>query len=33
MKQLAEDALMLESEEEIKLLVYNRVPAVSELSV
>lgn len=33
MKQLAEEALSLETEEEIKLFVYERVPAVSELSV
>ncbi|MGZ9586828.1 phosphoenolpyruvate--protein phosphotransferase [Paenibacillus marinisediminis] len=33
MKQLVEDALKLESEDEIKVLVYDRVPAVSELSI
>lgn len=33
MKQLAEEVLQLESEEEIKLHVYERVPAVAELSI
>lgn len=33
MKQLAQEALSLETEEEIKLFVYERVPAVGELSV